>query len=109
MSKYELVAALAFMMTSGGVAITLITSWFRYRERLLHTKPGTNAVQEQRLARIESAVEAIAIEVERISEGQRFTTRLLTERHGAPAGLAPIAAGEPASPLAHRQERNHAS
>ena len=33
-----------------------------------------------RLERIEQAVDSIAIEVERISEGQRFTTKLLTER-----------------------------
>jgi hypothetical protein len=35
-----------------------------------------------RLERIEHAVEAVAIEVERISEGQRFTTKLLSERSG---------------------------
>ena len=35
---------------------------------------------EARLARIEQAVDAIAVEVERISEGQRFTTRLLSEQ-----------------------------
>ncbi len=35
---------------------------------------------EARLERIEQAVDAVAVEVERISEGQRFTTRLLTER-----------------------------
>jgi hypothetical protein len=34
---------------------------------------------EARLERIEHAVEAIALEVERISEGQRFTTKLLSE------------------------------
>ena len=33
-----------------------------------------------RLERIEQAVDAVAIEVERISEGQRFTTKLLSER-----------------------------
>lgn len=32
-----------------------------------------------RLERIEQSVDAIAVEVERISEGQRFTTRLLSE------------------------------
>jgi hypothetical protein len=37
-------------------------------------------ISDERLARVEAAVEAIAIEVERISEGQRFTTRLLTEQ-----------------------------
>lgn len=40
---------------------------------------GTDA----RLDRIEHAVEAIAVEVERISEGQRFTTKLLAERTAA--------------------------
>jgi hypothetical protein len=34
---------------------------------------------EARLARIEQAVDAIAVEIERISEGQRFTTKLLSD------------------------------
>ncbi|MHB1310386.1 MAG: hypothetical protein ACYC3L_00115 [Gemmatimonadaceae bacterium] len=42
--------------------------------------PAPDPRAEERLARIESAVEAIAIEVERISEGQRFVTKLLAER-----------------------------
>lgn len=33
-----------------------------------------------RIARVEQIVEATAVEIERISEGQRFTTRLLSER-----------------------------
>jgi hypothetical protein len=33
-----------------------------------------------RVARVEQIVEATAIEIERISEGQRFTTRLLSEK-----------------------------
>jgi hypothetical protein len=33
-----------------------------------------------RLERMEQAIEAIAVEVERISEGQRFTTKLLSDR-----------------------------
>jgi hypothetical protein len=32
------------------------------------------------LARVEQIVEATAVEIERISEGQRFTTRLLSEK-----------------------------
>jgi hypothetical protein len=46
--------------------------------------PGAGVPQLQviddRLARIEQAVEAMSIEVERISEGQRFTTKLLSDR-----------------------------
>ena len=43
---------------------------------------------------MEQAIDAIAVEVERIAEGQRFTTRLLSERTGAvgPA-LEPSASG----------------
>ncbi len=32
------------------------------------------------LNRLESAIDASSVEIERISEGQRFTTRLLAER-----------------------------
>ena len=41
----------------------------------------------QRLERMEQTMEAIAIEIERVSEGQRFVTRLLGEqRVGVPVG-----------------------
>jgi hypothetical protein len=47
-------------------------------------------VVSPRLDRLENAVDAIAIEIERISEGQRFVTKVMTERptpraHAAPA------------------------
>ncbi|NUO37247.1 MAG: hypothetical protein HOQ31_01445 [Gemmatimonadaceae bacterium] len=54
-------------------------------------RPDRESVQ--RLERMEQAMEAIAIEVERVSEGQRFVTRLLSEQHGGGA----IAAGQPAA------------
>ncbi len=37
----------------------------------------------QRLERIEQAIDSIAIEIERVSEGQRFVTRLMSERQSA--------------------------
>ena len=40
----------------------------------------------QRLERMEQTLEAVAIEVERITEGQRFTTKLLSEGRGAADG-----------------------
>jgi hypothetical protein len=55
------------------------------------TVPVAAPESTERLERIEQAVDAIAIEVERVSEGQRFVTRLLSER--APAiGAAPAEA-----------------
>ena len=42
-----------------------------------------------RLERMEQAIDSIAVEVERISEGQRFTTKLLAERNTpAASGLS---------------------
>ena len=38
---------------------------------------------QDRLARIESAVESTALEVERISESNRFVAKLLADRAGA--------------------------
>jgi hypothetical protein len=40
---------------------------------------STVARLEQRLERMEQAIDAIATEVERVAEGQRFTSRLLAE------------------------------
>ncbi|MCU0635153.1 MAG: hypothetical protein MUE41_09790, partial [Gemmatimonadaceae bacterium] len=39
-----------------------------------------SGAQDTRFDRIESAIEAMAVEVERITEAQRFQTKLLTER-----------------------------
>jgi hypothetical protein len=48
---------------------------------------GSSAVLE-RLTAIEQAVESIAVEVERISENQRFTTKVLASREGVAAPRA---------------------
>lgn len=46
--------------------------------------PATSTL-EPRLDRMEQAIEAIAIEVERVSEGQRFTNKLMGELRALPA------------------------
>ncbi len=64
------------------VAIVLIVGLtFRFRLRMRGSTPSAlpNDVA-QRLARMEAGIESVAVEVERISEGQRFTTRLLSDR-----------------------------
>jgi len=50
-----------------------------------HMAPDVTA----RLERMEHAIDSIAIEVERISEGQRFTTKLLAERTGGSPPATP--------------------
>ena len=52
----------------------------------------TNSQTDNRMARIENAIEAVAVEVERISEGQRFTSRMLSEGAAVPVSGADRAA-----------------
>ena len=67
---------------------TIANAAVRHREQDRRIAEINSAsVSDDRLARLESAVESIAIEVERISEGQRFTTRLLTEQKQQPLSL----------------------
>lgn len=71
----------------GGIAIMsvaivlIVAQTFRFRLKMRSAAPSAlpNDVA-QRLARMEAGIESVAVEVERISEGQRFTTRLLSER-----------------------------
>jgi len=64
----------------------LVKAWARRFERRYEVQQ--NAQIEQRLAAIEQAIETVAVEVERISEGQRFTTKLLADR--APAEMEQV-------------------
>ena len=65
------------------VASPLAKAWARRIER--GTGGGSSPDVIARLERMEQAIDAIAVEIERVSEGQRFTTKLLSERTGTPA------------------------
>ncbi len=84
MSDNEMGVMITFIITFG-VTISVVTMTFFNRNK--GVAPRELANMDARLARIEQAVDAMSIEVERISEGQRFATRLLSERaaEGAPA------------------------
>lgn len=58
----------------------LMRAFARRLEGRQRPADALDAGSAERLQRIEQAVDAMAIEIERISEGQRFTTRLLAER-----------------------------
>jgi hypothetical protein len=61
--------------------------------RRIDRAPPSNKLPTEmsgQLAQLNQAVEAIAVEVERISEGQRFTTKLLSEQHKLPAASREI-------------------
>jgi len=66
-----------------------------YARRLENAPTGVPSDVTARLQRMEQAIDAIAVEVERISEGQRFTTKLLSERGNAQSAQNAHAALEP--------------
>ena len=75
------VAGLGFTVFFGTVLLMNMI-WRRIGPRRWNpaTHPTTNLPQSgERLDRIEQAVDTIAVEIERISENQRFMTRLMTE------------------------------
>lgn len=68
--------AMVFIVASARVA----ASWVANRAK--RPAPHDAAAQariEERLNQLTNAVDAIAIEIERISEAQRFTTKLLSD------------------------------
>ena len=83
----------------GGLAVLLpaILAFLFLRRRWQRSTPPTTdqlgADADQRLERLEQGMDAIAIEIERVSEGQRFVTRLLSEAQ------SPASAGRIAEPV----------
>lgn len=71
----------------------------------MHSAPALPPDLGDRLRKIEDAVESVAVEVERIGEGQRFMSRVFTDRAGSapdPRALAEGAA--PPIDVAQRQK-----
>lgn len=62
------------------IGVPLARAFARRMDRDGSIQPGASHDVTSRLERMEQAIDSIAIEVERISEGQRFTTKLLSER-----------------------------
>lgn len=63
------------------VVLASVVMWYRTKMRGASGAAAQMPAElVQRMARMENAIESVAVEVERISEGQRFTTRLLSDR-----------------------------
>ena len=74
---------------AGAIAFwAAIYGWGKWLHRPRREPPRDTLGQDLRLERMERALDAIAIEIERLGEGQRFTTKLLAERNRASSGVA---------------------
>ena len=68
------------MIVTLALGIPLVRAYVRRLESRGVTQASLPGDVAARLERIEHAVDSVALEVERIAEGQRFTTKLLSER-----------------------------
>ena len=87
MDPGTMVITVTAIVVNGVVIAVLGRAWLLRRQL-----PPAPSVSEQRLENIEmrlvqlqQAVDDVAIEMERVAEGQRFAARLLTERAGTSA------------------------
>jgi hypothetical protein len=79
----EFLIPIAFFASAAIIVVNII----RYHQRKLELQalgPGTHSI-DARLERMEQAIDAMAVEMERLAEGQRFATQLLAGDDGGRA------------------------
>ena len=79
MDRYTMIVALSGQFCGTLLLITLITAFVRRRQPAVGSSGELQRI-DARLSEMQQSLDAVAVEVERISEGQRFATKLLTER-----------------------------
>jgi hypothetical protein len=84
MSDNEMIVAIVSTAISCITLVTLVRVWVNRGRSNPTPGPQLEPLMD-RLLRIEQTLDSVAVEVERISEGQRFTTRLLADREKTPA------------------------
>jgi hypothetical protein len=81
----ELIPIVLFVMMGFTAVLYPVARAFGRKIDRESLQPKVPQELQQRLERMEQAIDSIAVEVERISEGQRFTTKLLSERQQSQA------------------------
>ena len=80
------IGALLAVVFAGTSVLVLVKAWAKKIENQSKV-PTARVESSERMERMERAIDSVAIEIERISENQRFLTKLLSER--ADAGALP--------------------
>lgn len=83
------VSSLAAVLIVGTIAWTIVAVTRARRGKTIanNLSPELLLPLEQRLDRLEQTSEAIALQIERIAEGQRFVTKLLSDAEHQPPRL----------------------
>ena len=79
MDRYSMVVALTGQLCGTLLLISVIVAWtIRRRSPAIASNDGVQRI-ETRLSEMQQSLDAVAIEVERISEAQRYQTKLMAE------------------------------
>lgn len=96
MNEEQIFAIVMAAIITSGVTLSMIAhAWVESRKQRgqAQASPRLDAI-EARLSRMEDMIESVALEMERVAEGQRFTAKLLADR-AAPAQPLPNRGSQP--------------
>jgi hypothetical protein len=89
MDRNSMMVAICGQITGVILIVSILNAIVRYRRGARAALPSEDVRRlESRLSNMQEALDAVAVEVERISEGQRFTTKLLADRGEIPMEAA---------------------
>lgn len=82
MDRHTMIVAICGQATAVILIVSILNAIVRSRNAGRAGRVAADDVRrlETRLVAMQESLDAVAVEVERISEGQRFTTKLLAER-----------------------------
>jgi hypothetical protein len=80
MDGQQIMSIVIASLVTGCITVGLIAQAWAARRRGDGASPASLDALERRLERMEQTIDAIALEMERVGEANRFTARLLAER-----------------------------
>ena len=89
----HVIAAVVVPISMGATIVAVVVLVLRHRRSRTQSieDPAAATVVEQRLARVEVALDEVTTELARLTDGQRFLTKVLTDR----AADAPVIPSRP--------------
>jgi hypothetical protein len=82
------IVIIAIVAVAGGTISQILKVWLNRPRQAVAPQADLRDIRAV-LGQLQQAVDAIAVEVERLSEGQRFTTKLLSEQAREIAPIPP--------------------
>jgi|SRR5690242_7591858 hypothetical protein len=90
----DAIEAIAFFFGLSATAWAAAYAWAKWLKHRFDEERALPSADVGRLARLESAVEALSVELERLGEAQRYAVKLLDER--LPRAVSAGRSGQPA-------------